>query len=317
MVRAWLAAALVTFGSCQENASPGTGRLAEPSFRRIHVRGESRLVENSAAVTSVRQPGIVFGINDSRHDATIFALDTAGAGRGSWSITGARNVDWEAAAIGPCGNVAGVGEAGTAPQGPSCLYIGDVGDNDARRPFVTLYRLREPSAGRPGPAGELPADRLDVRYPSGRYDVEAMFVAADAAVILITKRPMLGAFGRLRPALVFRVAPGAWGGPPVVAELVDSLPVVPEPRGGRMVTDAALSPDRTRLAVRTYREVFVIPVEPISGRVDRTGRWWSCAVGMLRERQGEGIGWMGDELVLSSEGRDAPLHIVRCDPPSP
>jgi hypothetical protein len=100
-----------------------------------------------------------------------------------------------------------------------------------------------------------------------------------------------------------------------MTELIDSLPIVPGQVPGRMVTDAALAPDGVRLAVRTYGEVYIIALDPVSGRLERAAPWWSCPVVALEERQGEGIGWLGDDVVLTSEGRNAPLHIVSCPRP--
>src|SRR5436190_13386827 len=42
----------------------------------VPVRGVRDLVENSAAAMSVRQPGVLFTINDSGNDALLFAIDT-------------------------------------------------------------------------------------------------------------------------------------------------------------------------------------------------------------------------------------------------
>jgi hypothetical protein len=267
-------------------------------------------VENSAGVTSVSQPGIIFGINDSGHDPILFALDTLGADRGSWLITGARNVDWEAAASGPCGTSERVDSA------TRCIYIGDVGDNGADRSHLTIYRVLEPRAASARTHSALPAERVEIRYPTGRHDVEAMYVAANGDLFLLSKRPLRGAAGQLRPSLVFRLASSAWGrAGPVMTELIDSLPIVPGQVPGRMVTDAALAPDGVRLAVRTYGEVYIIALDPVSGRLERAAPWWSCPVVALEERQGEGIGWLGDDVVLTSEGRNAPLHIVSCPRP--
>jgi hypothetical protein len=280
-----------------------------PVFRIVHVRGNPALVENSAAVTSVTQPGILFGINDSGHEPHLFALDTLGVDRGRWLITGAGNVDWEAAALGPCRPV---------DSSTTCIYIGDVGDNAAGRSSLTIYRVPEPRAAAPGSTGALPSERVDIRYPTGRHDVEAIYVSSNGDLFLLSKRPLRDAAGRLRPSLVFRLPAAAWGRTgPVTTELVDSLPIIPGQSEGRQVTDAALSADGRRLAVRTYREVFIIAVDPATGRLTRGALWWSCPVTALNERQGEGIGWLGDELLLTSEGRNAPLHILSCPTPSP
>ena len=86
------------------------------------------------------QPGIIFGLNDSGHEPLLFAFDSTGRSRGVWRVNGARNLDWEAAASGPC-------EAGSDRR---CLYIGDVGDNEARKPASGAARR---SAGAEGTMG--------------------------------------------------------------------------------------------------------------------------------------------------------------------
>jgi hypothetical protein len=242
----------------------------------------------------------------------LFALDTTGAARGSWRISNAKNDDWEAMAPGHCGDSVSLEAPATA-----CLYIADVGDNDARRSFVTLYRVREPQVLGPGVSGELRAEQVTARYPGFRADVEAAYVARNGDTFLITKRRMTARDGRLRPALLLRVPADSWGSLDIVpAQLVDSLPIVPGSAQGRQVTDAALSPDGQWLAVRTYDEVFVFAVDPATGRLVRGARWWSCPIGQLPERLGEGVTWLGSEILLTSEGRDAPLHVVSCPPPA-
>ena len=56
-----------------------------------------RLNENSAALMSQRQPGVWFTINDSGNAPELFALDTLGASRGVWRVSGVSNIDWDAA----------------------------------------------------------------------------------------------------------------------------------------------------------------------------------------------------------------------------
>lgn len=304
-VRLWRSCqvGLLTFGLAVCEA-PKAGSQAGPrspiSVSRISTSINSSLVENSIGVTSVSQRGLIFGLNDSGHRPELFALDSTGTLRGQWTVPGARNRDWEAAALGPC------------PASEWCLYIGDVGDNEASRPSVDLYRIPEP---RPGATPIQRAERLRVRYADGRHDVEAMYVGRDGSTFLITKRRLRDETGRPRPALVFRVRPSAWGADSLaVAQLVDSLPVVPGSAGGRQVTDAALSADGERLAVRTYAELFVFEVDSSTWLPRKGVPPATCAIRSLRERQGEGIGWWWDDtrLLLTSEGRGAPLQVVSC-----
>jgi hypothetical protein len=286
------------------------------SLRLVRLQARSDLTESSAAAMSFGQPGVFFTINDSGNDPLLFALDTTGADRGVWRVAGATNVDWEAASIGPCVVNRVIVPAVGMPD--ECVYIGDTGDNGEKRPTRVIYRVPEPRAQRAGVVGDLTAEVLRYRYPDGPHDVEAMYVPPNGDIYLITKRPRRDAAGRLRPALVFMLPPDAWGKPePVVAQLVDSLAIVPGSAPLRYITDAALAPDARSLAVRTYAQVFTFAVDPATGRVRGAIPPAVCNIVALDVWQGEGITWLGrsNKLLLTSEGHNSPLQIVECPMP--
>jgi hypothetical protein len=279
------------------------------------MRARRELLESSAAAVSVSQPAIIFTINDSGHEPILFAIDTAGADRGAWRITGATNIDWEAGALGPC--AAPVRAAGPIPV-PRCLYIGETGDNEGTHATRAIYRVAEPVAESAGFMGSLAAERLTYRYADGPRDVEAMYVAPDGSIDLITKRPLRDAAGHLRPALIYTLDAAAWNATGIaIARRADSLTIVPGTAPFRQVTDAALSPDALFLAVRTYFQVFIFATDPATGTVRREIPPATCNIVALDERQGEGVGWWGTrrELVLTSEGRTEPLRVIACPLP--
>jgi hypothetical protein len=286
-----------------------TAGARPPAEITIPMHAREELVENSAAAVSDDQPGVVFTINDSDNAPMLFAIDTTGADRGAWFVDSARNVDWENASMGPCG----------VPNGARCVYIGDTGDNFAHRSSVTIYRVVEPRTAAAGSVGHLSAERVVFSYPDEPHDVEAMYVAPDTSVILITKRPLRDARGHPRPALVFRLPASAWRAKaPVVAQLIDSLPIVPGSAPWRLITDAALSPDARYLAVRTYAQVYVFATDSGTGRVNASVPPAVCNVYNAVDESGEGVGWLGTSrrLILTAEGRDSPLRIVTCPLPT-
>lgn len=275
--------------------------------RIVALHAPPELVENSAAAMSETQPGVLFSINDSGNDALLFAVDTLGADRGVWRVTNARNVDWESVAVGPCGENAAQAR---------CVYIGDTGDNTSRHPTRTIYRVAEPTAS--GKRSRVRAAALVYRYVDGPHDVEAMYVPANGDVVLITKRPLADARRRLRPALVFRLPRSAWNDAAVaVAQLVDSLPIVPGSAPLRVITDASLAPDGQHLAVRTYTQVYVFPSDAVSGLVNHAVAASVCNVTSLGEPQGEGVTWADSRgrLVFTSEGVTQPLRLATCPMP--
>ena len=285
---------------------------APQSVRQIQVRAHGDLIEGSGAALSTAQPGVWFTTNDSRHGPTLFALDTLGAARGHWRVARATNIDWEAVALGPCTT----NDTLAAGERASCLYIADVGDNDEVRPSVALYQLPEPEAREVGATrGEVTAQILSFRYEDGPHDVEAMYVGPLGDVVLITKRPRRNTVGQGRPALVFTIPARAWtAGQPVVAMLTDSLPIVPGSAPGRLITDAALSADARHVVVRTYRDVLIFAADSATGRIDTQILPTFCSIQGMERGYGEGISWLGTsgDLLLTQEGRNAPVHIVRC-----
>jgi hypothetical protein len=284
---------------------------AEPIHLSVMTAGApTDLVENSAAAMSMTQPGIFFTINDSGNEPLLFALDTTGRDRGVWRIANADNVDWEAASVGPC-------SAGATAW---CVYIGDVGDNEAIRRSRKIYRVAEPRALASGNRASIQAERLTFDYPNGPQDVEAMYVSRNGDVFLIAKRPRLDAARRPLPALVYRVPASAWGRGEkvrVVAELVDSLPIVPGSAPFRVITDAALSPDAKYLAVRTYMQLYVLATDSVSGRVNHAIAPAVCNLVTVNEVQGEGVTWADNRgrFVFTTEGRRAPIALADCPLP--
>jgi hypothetical protein len=293
---------------------------APASVRTIALQARPELEENSGVTSSTRQPGIIFTINDSGNDPLLFAFDSGGADRGVWRVTGARNVDWEAISVGPCGPRPADAAAVPSPSAPdACLYLGDVGDNDAQRPTRVIYRVSEPTAERAGYVGTVTAEALTYRYPDRPHDVEAMYIAPNGSTFLITKRRLTAPDRRLRPSLVFELEASAWGNgaAPAVAERVDSLSIVPGSAPRRQVTDAALSPDGRLLAVRTYTQLFVFATDSVTGRVAGAIRPSVCNLASLGRLPGEGVAWSGrsGKLLLTSEGRRSPMFMVECPVP--
>jgi hypothetical protein len=299
--------------SCNRRDSTDLAGTGLESVLEIRTTLHRRLVENSVAVTSVSQPGIIFGMNDSGHEPLVFAFDSNGTARGAWRVAPATDRDWEAAALGPC-----------RPKDNArwCIYIGDVGDNNEGKDHVSIYRVREPEVTATIPDSPLPipaVGRLDLRYPDQPHDVEAMYVAPDGALFLISKRRLLDANRRPRPALLYRVPASAWDSSGIAtAQLVDSLPMVPGSAPGRQVTDASLSADGKRLAVRTYSQVYVFAMDSGTGRPVPNRAPTSCIILGLDEKQGEGVGWWWDSrrLVLTSEGQNSPLFVIHCPFPA-
>jgi hypothetical protein len=243
-----------------------------------------RLVESSGVAVSSLVPGVVWTHNDSGDRPFLYATDARGRDLGRLRVAGARAVDWEDLASGPCFVAPG-----------RCLYIGDTGDNGRRRSSIVVYRLREPAPPR-GPSdtlGTTPVlDSFVLRYPDGRHDAEALAVAGDGTLALVTK-------DRSGPALIFRTDVRGSGDRRVL-QRVGPLALRTSTLAGRLVTGAALGRRDSVLAVRTYVSVHFFRWAS-SGVPAPLGTPSGIPIPVI-EPQGEGVAFDGPErLILTSE----------------
>jgi hypothetical protein len=269
---------------------------------------DAALSESSGLAPSTRAPAVFWTVNDGGHAPVLWAIDPSGATRARVRVTGAANVDWEAIASGPC------------PDG-FCVYIGDVGDNLARRDAVVLWRIPEPALD---DSASVMAEALAVRYPDGPRDVEALYLAPDSAVWLIAKRPPYRLLPIPRPARLYRVPATAWrrssrSGVPtdtVVATAMGTIPITPGHLSVKeWITDASLSAPDARgvqqLAVLTYGAVHLFALDARSGRPGALLR--RCAL-PIPEHDPEAVSWLPDgRLLLTNEGTHSIIYTGRCD----
>jgi hypothetical protein len=247
-----------------------------------------RLVESSGVAPSTRRPGVLWTHNDSGDEPRLYATDSAGDDLGSLRLAGARNVDWEDLGSGPC-----------APAAGRCLYVADIGDNDHSRDRIVIYRLAEP---------EPPLDASDtlrevpfematsLRYPDHPHDAEAIAITPAARILIITKE----VFGRPRVFIVPPREEPQLPGQIDTLRFVGLLDIAPNLARLRVATGAAVSPDGSVLAVRTYSSMHFFRL-----RGDSLPSPLTPPEGLIIpfvEPQGEGVTFVApDVLVLTSE----------------
>ena len=264
-----------------------------------------RVVESSGVAVSRAHPGLLWTHNDSGDRPYLYATDLSGRDFGALLVSGARALDWEDMALGPCPT----NRLQRAQR--DCVFIGDVGDNVESRPLVTVYAFPEPDPPT-SPADTMrttgaPAV-LRLRYPNGSHDVEAIYVAPrDGALFLISK-------GRAGAIHLYRVDRASWAGDTVVtATHVQELPIRPDGADGHWITGASIRPDGRLVAARTELAIYFF-TPGVGGRLVPTA-WPVCPV-RGDEYQGEAVDFLDDStLVVTSEstrGRPGTIHTVRC-----
>ncbi|MBN1335972.1 MAG: hypothetical protein JXB39_08435 [Deltaproteobacteria bacterium] len=255
------------------------------------------LAEISGLAASHAHPGGVWFHEDHQEGPVLYAADTDGGDRGTFTLAGVRNVDWEDLAVGPC------------PDGEpvcTCLHVADIGDNDLERDGGVVWRVPEPEPLDPGGRTQVgPLDAVHFVYPDGPHDAETLLVDPDTgAVLLVTKEA---------PARVFAF-PGtppasASEDDPLVLELLDAVDLESLGASAPKASGGAVSPAGLRTVLRTdedlllfrgtgaaafQREPDVLPVPPAG--------------------QGEAVAFTPDgrTLLLVSEGTDPHLWSVTC-----
>jgi hypothetical protein len=144
---------------------------------------DDRLNELSGIAVSVRNPGVVYVHNDSGDSSRFFALSPYAVTMGTFYFNGDPNVkplgviDCEDMTVAP------------GPNGESYLYIGDIGDNNAVRKYITIYRMKEPVISHGNSTADLATAHLTLRYPDGARDAETLMAdPVDKLLYIASKR---------------------------------------------------------------------------------------------------------------------------------
>jgi hypothetical protein len=250
---------LVVAWALQPPRAAGPCVLASGPFRLPDIQ------EASGLAVSRRHPGVLWSHNDSGNAAVLFALNVSGAITGRVRVP-VRTRDWEDISAARCG-------------ANDCLYLADIGDNQAARLTIQIYRIPEPA---PSDAETAPPEIFNATYADGPHNAEAMFVVGDD--LFIVTRDRIGG--------VYKAS--ASRGRDLTFQRIGQL-------GLAAVTDAEASRDGTTVVVRTSHEAVLYRTEMLT----RGGNtpYLRIPIDGLREAQGEGAALDGNVLYLVSEGR--------------
>jgi MFS family permease len=260
-------------------AEPAPGDVDDLTSTKLADIQDERIDEASGMVVSRVHPGVVWIVNDSKGGELVYGVDEAGATVAVLTLRDIQNRDWEAMA------------PGVDDGGDPALWIGDIGDNDAHWQSLRVYRISEP--GRLGDQ-DVPWRRVELRYPDGAHNAETLLVDAEGRLVVVTKE----AFG----AGVY-VTPE----PPEPGTTVELERVGPAPM---FLTDGAISPDGTEVALRSYTSLFRYDAEAFlrSGSDGDSGVVYPLPL----QPQGETLAYTagGESVLVGSEGVSQPIYAI-------
>ena len=197
-----------------------------------HRVEDSALSEMSGLVASHRDPGVLWGINDSGSFPRLYRIGERGEALGRVFVTGAWLHDTETLAR-------------WRGDGHDWLLIGDVGDNKARRDHVVVHAVAEPA---PDASSAGIAWSLRFRYPDGARDAEAMAVDAPRGELLVLTK-------REKPARLYRVPLTTQAGATIATAEYLGSPPPGAIRGA--VTGLDIGDGGRELVVLTYHGLYV------------------------------------------------------------
>ncbi len=256
----------------------------------------SEVIETSGIAASRANPGIFYIHNDSGDSARFFAINAQGSIRGEFWLTGVTAVDWEDMDIGPC------------PTG-TCLYIGDIGDNNAVRVTKFIYRVKEPVVSATSSAGVvmLQSERLDFNYPSGlKHNSETLLVHPITGAMYTVTKVAAG-----NPSSVYKFPNNPWSLlQPVTLSFVTQLSI-PGPMDDRL-TAGAIDPCGSRVLLRTYDKLYLGTVPAGAASFDALFSAPFVTVPVANEPKGEAVAWLPSGMgyvTISENGGQAQTYL--------
>lgn len=290
--------ALLPAASPQKAKKVTTGDYGTPT--QLSILKDKSVKESSGIAASRTVPGVYWTHNDSGDGPYIYAFDMRGNSRGVWRVTGATATDWEDIAAGP----------GPKP-GVSYLYIGDIGDNESKRPEIVVYRVPEPdlktgARAKSKATSPAQAESFHFRYPDGSHDAEALLVHPQTGNLYVVTKILFG-----NPGIYEAKAPLPAGGTSTL-NLIGTLSV-PSLLGG-IITGGAISPDGRRVVFCDYMQGYEAVLENASAAFDAIWKRPLVSITLGKRAQGESITYRLDSkaLLMTSEGSPMPLtQVVR------
>jgi hypothetical protein len=227
------------------------------------------LVESSGLAVSPSHEGVAWTHPDGGEVAEVMAVDGRGRTVATVRLRGVDPYDPEALA------------AGRTANGRPALFLGDIGDNRARRPDISVFRFAEP---RRLTDRTVDATWWQFTYPDGPKDAEALLVDPRDGRIWIATKDVFGGGLYRAPSRLRK-------------DRTNELERIGDVPG--LVTDGAFLPDG-RFVLRSYTTAYLY-----DGPDRLTAR-----IALPQQEQGESLAVDGDRLLVGSEGARSAVYAV-------
>lgn len=286
-------------------AVAGCSNAEQPATLAFEVSGRlehDKIREASGLARSQREPGLLWVINDNGAKAHVHAIDHSGDRRGEFKLKKSRNVDWEDL-------------ASFRLDDTPYLMIADIGDNDAKRDYRTLYFVEEPKPKKN--EGEKLDWRIDYVYPDGSRDAESAAVDIDQQrALILSKRDI--------PPRLYDLPLRTDSDEAVTATLLGTVNSLHRP--SRQEVEFApktkdwywqpvgmdISEDGRAAVILTYRAVYYFQRQPDQDWLDALNTR-PVRISLGNFKNAESIAFGNDERVVFVTGENKHARLLRVD----
>jgi hypothetical protein len=246
------------------------GEEIAPGVRLVARISDPLIKESSGVVASRRYADVFWTHNDGGgpKKQVLYAIDRKGNTRASFPVTGVTLHDWEDIAIDDAGH----------------LFIGDIGNNNAKRKMLAVYEIDEPNP-QAGAGSVSPKRAWKLKFPQAPFDCESLFVWKDQGYV-VSK-----VFDKAH-AQIFRF-PLRETNEPLTLELVATTKIKSP------VTGADISADGTLLGLVAKNGAYVFRIDGDVTRVSNANPHHT----KLENQHIEGCCFVPEGLLVTSERR--------------
>jgi len=251
-------------------AEPQPGQEIAPGVLLLAYMSDMRIKESSGVIASRRYANVFWTHNDGGgpKKQVLYAIDREGNTRAAFPVTDATFHDWEDIAIDDAGH----------------LFLGDIGNNDAKRDMLAVYEIDEPD-----PTANIsaisPKRGWTLKFPNAPFDCESLFIWKDYGYV-ISKL-----FNKAH-AQIFRF-PLQDTTEPQMLELVATTKIESP------VTGADISADGNLLGLVAKDGAYVYRIDGDVARVNEVASHHT----KIRDQHIEGCCFVPDGLLATSERR--------------
>ncbi len=221
--------------------------------KQIGVLDHNLINEASGLQASSKYPGTLYHINDSGGGNFFYISDMKGDRTQKIRIEGefSKQSDFEDISVGKCFD-------------KTCLFIGDIGDNRARKDYVEIIIV--PELEQYGTFVK-PLKRVKIRYPDGPHNAEGMAVYPNGDIYIITKEENLREL-EAYPAKIYKLPAQTWQDEANKIKTVDYIGEIDleiiNPAAtayGQVVSAFDIAPDGKSFIVLTYENAIEFNID--------------------------------------------------------